>query len=764
MITEFFPRQDAAATTIAAELPQLSTLETLTTDREQAQVVAQVVRAVHDHVTTKRRGHKLKMPEELLKSLFADIASEATPVLVGHSADNPAGGVHMSHLLHRTFGPLNPELNKLSSWQAFYKNLKSFVQPLLDFVTNRRKSHAFHHYLFEPPDVDGGSAEGSAKSKERLKRKRRKQDDDAAMNLLALAPMVRTTPQVVLPDGEAHAVDEWDRAHAVMRNHVVALQERVTSPPSSPRMKPRVTKLTESECFQLSVRRSQGTTRQTADELMNLFHLCNVDTTVAPATYNPAFDRNDLFFTNVAMARDLFTQERLFTQLALTRKAQSLPIVADGVEYPAVVMVFVQYVGPIGADGTTYKCRYVTWCHKAAVQSVSANPVLHSCAFLDQVLSGEVRLNDGFTDLLDTLARLSCADSAMWKRRFAVHIVDDSCGLVSQDALPSFVALLDSYTEQYGGVGKTRDTDGIVLLGFNLAQHNHARHRLIFEAGSVDTYRCIWQCNHHKAQYEKAYEKAVKATQLVMDTASTFYLQLTKYVADKTVKAGVAASKVHPLARLVVNNHAAVATAMKDLKCMYDRYCAAAQERKQKVDEAYAMALVQSYQDKGAMSQSVQQLHDDVQQPHTAHISDFRHLYGKQERVTAVKDRVLETWFFPCNPQFEGWSEAERKIRVQDDSKAKYSVKLLRALMLLNMWTLPSTDVKDWWLDALPDAPPARLDGATLAANFRATILTTHTDKNVQKMRDGVVSADQLNKESSKVLKARDLLQRHLIN
>lgn len=766
MITEFFPRQDSAPTAASAEAPQVQSVQTLTADPEEAQVVAQVTRHVHQHVSSKRRGHKLKMPEDMLQSFLHDIASERTPVQLGSGGDNPPGCLPMPHMLHRTFGALNPELNKLSSWQTLYVKLKPLFQPLCEFVKTRRKSHAFHAYLFEPPDTEATmEVVDGTKSKERVKRKRRKDDGgDATTNLFALAPVTHTAPVVLLADNKARPVDDWDRAHLVMHANVLALQQRPTSPPPSPRAKPRVTKLSESESFQLSVRRSQSAGTRSADELMSLFQLCNVDATMTPTSYNPPFDRNDLFLTHVAVARQLFQEEREFTQLALTRKAQNLPLLADGVMYPAVAMVFVQYVGPIGVDAKTYKCRYVTWCHKMLLGHMTSSPVLHSCAFLDQVLSGEIRLNDGFTDLLDMLTRLSCADSMLWKRRFSVHVVDDSLGLVSQDALPSFVALLDTYTEQYGGIGKTLEADGTVSLGFNLAQHHHARHRLIFESGSVDTYRCIWQCNHNKAQYEKAYEKAQKAAQLMMDTAATFWLDLAKYVGDPALKTSVVASKVHPLAKLVVTNCALVTSAMKDLKYMYDKYCAAAQDRKQKVDEAYAMARVQSFQDQGVINQSVQQLHDEAQQCHTLHVSNFRQLYCKQERLLQVKDRVLEMWFFPCNPLFETWTEAERKIRLEDDSKAKYTVKILRALLLLNMWKLPPTECMDWWLQTLPDAPPAHIDSAELAANFRATILVTHTDKNVHKMREGVVTPEVLNKESSKVLKARDLLQRHMIS
>lgn len=756
MITEFFPRQDA----LPALPPQVQTLQSLTSDREQAQVVAHVARGVYEHVTNKRRGHKVRMPEEMLHSFLHDIASERTPVVLGHGSDNPPGSLPLSHLLHRTFGGINADLSKLSSWQSFYNSTKLLFKPLWDMLTSRRKSHAFQAYLFEPPDatvpVSG--------EKERLKRKRRKDEERPnggsanCIDFLSLAPVVHGAPLVVLPDGKVQAVDEWDRAHLMMHEQVLEAQRRDTSPPPSARVKPRVTKLTESESFQLSIRRTQ---KHSADDIMGLFDLCNLDATLTPTLYEPPFDRNDLFLTNVDKARQLFQQEREFTEAAVIRKAQSQPVLAPGVHYPALAMVFVQYVGPIGGDGTTYKCRYVTWCHKSLL--VSANLVLHSCPFLEGVLAGEVRLNDGFTDLLDALTRLSCADSVMWKRRFSVHVIDDSCGLVSHDALPSFVALLDAYIEQYGGVSKSRDSDGIISLGFNLAQHHHARHRLIFESGSVETYRCIWQCNHYKALYEKAFDKATKAVNLMMDTAATFWLDLTKYVGDASLKSSAVASKVHPLAKFVLTTFAAVTTAMKELKYTYDKYCSVVLERKHKVDEAYAAARVQSFQDSAAVNKNVQQLHDDAQQCHTLHISNFRQLYCRQERLMQVKECVLEMWFFPCNPKLETWSEAERKIRVQDDSKAKYSVKVLRALVLLNLWELPTAERLDWWVELLPEAPPGKLDGSALAASFRANILTTHTDKNVQKVREGVVTAEKLNKESSKVLKARDLLQRHMM-
>lgn len=728
---------------------------------------------VLQYVQNKRRGHKLVLPEPAFRAFLRDVLHERTPVTLSahHGAvvpvSNPPNSLSMPQLLTRAFG------GEAAVWAQFYTTTKPMFRPLLDAVLSRRKTHALSAYFFEPSGEkvgdgtetrgDAGGAQGTGEEGGGKRKRRRAAHERGGVPPVTSAPPagtnILTSGHLVSVSAHTSEVDaEFERVHRDMREKLVLWQQTSSSPPTSPTLKPKahVVKLSDSELFQLSVRahsKSRGA---------GVLHLFAADTeaSTVPAHYDPPFDRNDLFLTNLEDAQRLFAQEASFTRAALQRKQQSQ---FDGVYpgYPGLVLVCLRYTGQLELSGPVCVCTYVTWCTLPELQPSSQ---LHgSTVFLDDILAGRVRCNNMVTQML---ACASHADPAMWKRRFQLERVDETLGLITCKALPALVATLDACVEQYGGRGKRQDASGKTCIGLNLEHPHHSRHRLIFESGSVDTYRAIQHCKQVKQIFERLFDKCARAAQDALDAAATLWHDLASALSGSTYpRARDVVQGIMPLGKLFVTTLSTTTSCLKDVRAAHDKFGAAARERKESVDIAYAACRVQSYKQRFlGPDAGIVQMHAELQRGWEHELPDLNILLGKHARLQEVWQCLVSLWFAPCKQQVAaGDMDVKACLSGFDDARALYNVKLLRALYLFQLWSLPPPEPgADYWHCPLPVPPPTSIAVNALAASFRAAILLAHTDKQVRALQEGDVTQNELNVRASRLLKARRTLQDHI--
>jgi hypothetical protein len=742
MITQFFSIQDRemepSAPTDSADLSVVVRQRRMESgvagcaSAADDEVVDQVVAAVMANVS-KRKKCKTMVTETSLRAFVVNVVEERTPLLVPH-APNPSSPppCTMPQLLHRFFATEQP-----SAWQSFYTATKSCFAPLVDSVSTRRKQQQVDTFFAG----EGGDAAAVMKKKR---------------SAVPLEPVPSIS--VILHDStQPQPLDEWEMAHVVMRDQVLAVQQRTHSPRSSPTRQSgrRVTKLTESEQLQCSVLRASRFTAQHTgtDRITMLFRAFNADTSVPPANYDPPFDRNDLFFTNVAAARHLFSLEHKYSTAAMQRK-QARESLQD-LDCPAVHIVSIQYTGPLAAaDMVT--CVYVTWV--LATDLATASPLSEASVFLEDVLSGRIRLNNMFTELVDRVARYSCHDGDLWKRRFVVNVLDSSGGAVCESNLPALVALVDTYGEQYGGVGKGKGADGKPLLGLNFVQHNHARHRLIFECGSVQTYRVVWQCNKNKDMYDAAHGKAVKVASVAVATVRLMWHKLVTVLGTSGGWQGTlthvtpVVAELHSLAKLFLETAQQFEDAAREAHRAMCTYESSTEERKEKVKRSYATASVAESMDGCPVQSSIVSLFQSIQANPLGDVPPLHTLHGHASQVHQAKTLLMHAWFYICMPVPDvSWKKV---FADHDEAAALKSVQVLDALTLLDLWH-PAA-----WPEggALPVVPPRQLQSSMITSNFRTTIRGTHCDKHVRDILEGKTSQSTQHELTQRVLHARQVL------
>lgn len=720
MITQYFAKQPDGmdvhnALVVATAAPPVpASFDTAVPSHQAA--VEQVVASLMAHMGNKRR--KVQLEEAAVRQFVLDVAEERTPVHVPHTP-NPAQAVGMSQLLHRAFH------GQLSTWQHFYTSTRPLFAPLLRLVQGRRGESHVNQFFSLDESGEGGSSAG-----------KRKRGEDV--------PQVAATACVVKAGWVVEPLDAWDRAHVLMRDRVLDVQQRICSPPSSPVCKPAVVKLTESEQLQLRVRQCSVAPRQRTamDELTQLFDIMNTDTSITPLNYDPPYDRNDLFLTNLADARRLLALGQEYMATCLATKAAGRRV-AD-VPCPAVHIVAIHFLGAVGSVQLT--CRYITWC-------------LHSeCStLLEEALCGRVVFNLMFTELMDKVSRSTCQEMALWKQQFKLEVLDSSGGAVSAQSLPALVALTDTYAEQFGGVGKSNS-----VIGLNFVQHHHGRHRLIFEAGSVAMYRVIWHCSRVQHAYQAAHDKASKAAVLTLDSAATFWQRLSALLPDPKVSSRAAAAELNALARYFVDCvHACDAALVEAEKgCRLYERCAA--EKREHVERAYAAAQVQAFRDGYAVDARIADMYECVQQNYLGDIPGLDALRARVAKVHGVQAGVVGAWYCICSPP-PSPLHLKQLVENQDAKRGKKCVKVLRALMLLNIW-----QPRPWCCTPaevntaeLP-LPPQQLDAAEVATGFKQHIRQVHTDKNVRDIHEGRTTAHSQHELTCKVIKARTIIQAHL--
>lgn len=718
MITQYFKKQPEGmdvhnALVVATAAPPVpASFDSGAAPSHQA-VVQQVVASLMAHMANKRR--KVQLEEPAVRQFVLDVVEERTPVHIPHTP-NPVHAAGMSQLLHRAFQ------GQLSTWQHFYTCTRPLFAPLLQLVQGRRgENHVNSFFSLEE--------EGSSAGK-------RKRGEDSAQ--------LPSTVCVVKAGGVVDTLDAWDRAHVVMRDRVLEVQQRAVSPPSSPVTKPAVVKLTESEQFQLRVRQcSAAPRRRTAmDELTQLFDILNTDTSITPLNYDPPFDRNDLFLTNLQDARRLLALGQEYTRACVETK-QAGQRVAD-VPCPAVHIVAIHFYGSVGSSQLA--CRYVTWCLLSESQSL-----------LEEALSGKVVFNLMFTELVDKVSRSTCQEMALWKQQFKLEVLDSSGGAVSVQSLPALVALVDTYAEQFGGVGKSSS-----VIGLNFVQHHHGRHRLIYEAGSVAMYRVMWHCTRVRQAYQAAHDKASKAAVLSLDSAATFWQRLSVVLGDTKVSSRAAAAELNALARYFMDCvHACDAALVEAEKgCRLYERCAA--EKREHVERAYAAAQVQAFRDGYPVDARIAEMYQCVQQNYLGDVPGLDVLRAQVGKVHVVQAGVVGAWYCICSP-LPPAAQLRQLVENHDGKRARKSVKVLRALMLLHMWQpRPWCRTPHEVSTAELPSPPQLIDPSEVASGFKQHIRQVHTDKHVRGIQEGRTTAHSQHELTCKVIKARTVIQAHL--
>ena len=734
MITHFFPKKDKGMQQPSDQVVARSDADAPSSDP----VVDSVVRAVMQHESSRKRKHAW-LSEQGLRTFVQNVLSDKTPLLCS-TGPNPASPppCTLPQLLHRFFSSPSSSTSP-ATFAAFYNSTKPLFAPLCDAVVCKRQQQ--HVDTFFQGDVEAGEGGGGSKRR-RTER-------------LGGSSVPATTCLILGPHAEVSAPDEWQQAHLVMRDQVLSMQTDGASPPPSPRapLVKSVVKLTESEQLQCSVlRASRGTIPKTtaaADYLHMLFHTFGCDASPVQLSYTPPFDRNDLFLTNSKQTRMLLALEQAYTREAGIRKQGGGTASLRDLEVPAVYIVAIRYTGPLAAcDNVT--ATYVTWA--LAKTLVVTSPLSAAPQFLEDVLSGAVRCNDAFTDFIDSVARYSPAEGALWKRRFELEVLDSSGGAISEQTLPGFVALVDFYCEQHGGVGKSKGH-----VGLNLMQHHHARHRLIYEAGSLSSYRVMWQCNKFRDTYVTVHEKALLLAKTALSTVRLFWRHLVATVRSthEDVSTGTQLPQLHSLAKLFLDTVYGFEEAVREAARARAQYVRSAEERKEVVTRTHAEASVQEYMDGCAVSSGLQALFHSLQADMLGDIPSMHSIHGEAAHVQAARLLLLHTWFYPCAPAGEG--TGKRWLDRHDEAMSARNLQLLHALHLVDVWSPEPWEERDG--ARIPAAPPRKLDPSLISTNFKSSIRVAHVDKNVRSIHEGRTTAEEQHEHTQRLLKARDFLR-----
>jgi hypothetical protein len=376
-------------------------------------------------------------------------------------------------------------------------------------------------------------------------------------------------------EGAGGELREWEMN---MRAAVLQKQNEVSSPPPSPRRRLTATTITAAEDLQ---RRTYAANAQSSNVTTHrLFETFDVDNEMLPETYAPVFDRNDLFLTNVVDARRLFVLGDSVHQKAKERIAMALPAV-DPLTFPYLYVVAVRFLG--GAN--TSQAIYVTWCLKHEMDT-----------FLAAVLSNTIACNQHVTALIDSCVRSLGATNHQWKQLFKLEVLDDSGGTMTENSLPVFLASLSGYIDQY-----TRDQSITCHNSFNAIPH--ARHRLIYESGSLQAFRYNWLYTKSMHAFLDKLAKITAGLNDCIHTACTFFQRYHHHLripgrldVPGTVLAVVsnarASLEIDGLSDLFCQHLGAVNTLLNGLVGDHRFFKSISQDRRKYVHRAYASAQV----------------------------------------------------------------------------------------------------------------------------------------------------------------------------
>ena len=264
--------------------------------------------------------------------------------------------------------------------------------------------------------------------------------------------------------------EEFEECGRNMMNDVINFQNRLTSPPDSPRQqdmattKARPASLMESGILDCRFRDVCNEFNYKNSERKPIWDFFDMD--AISTDYNPPFDRNDLALKNSDEAERLM---KLF-KTTLRKGAGS---VLD-------LFLHVVHIEHTNYAGKT--TGYVTFCTKSDRDM-----------FLENVMDGKIICNDMMTNFIQSK---KAEEGASWKWRFSITTVDEKSALCEEN----MVSFLGFLTEQIHE-RQTRYPNGL-----NPRDVTTGRHLLIREAGSVDVYRAIVSFRAVEQRYNELME------------------------------------------------------------------------------------------------------------------------------------------------------------------------------------------------------------------------------------------------------------------
>jgi hypothetical protein len=497
-------------------------------------------------------------------------------------------------------------------------------------------------------------------------------------------------------EASAEMERQWREVHRNMEAHVVNFQNRPPSPPSVTAPAAPVCHrrsltaaaagtgvgLTASESLLTATFTATSKSATAGVSLAGLFEVFDTDRELMPSTYAPAFDRNDLYLTNANDARRLFALDAAISKAAEDRVARGL-VAVDTATFPYLYVVALRFRGAAALGLREYS--YVTWCLKFDYPT-----------FLDRVLDASIVCNAEFTKLVADCTNAVGADQRV--RLFALELVDDSFGTVNQRSLPVFLASLTSYVDQYGPTKTKGGTPSNIPVSIP-----HARHRLIFESGSLAAYRANWLYARNMRDVLTELAGLHASLARCIDTVITFYdryyYHLTtagSSVSSSSVKH--AAHEVNCLWDLFQSQFGTdVLGHLTDVGVKYLMLKSVWHERREKVHAAYAEAQVQLVREKASIPQSLVDAYGQ-----TLEDAEYQRVCNRYiETAKMMRDMVDVK-----EKMIEAWPEVHRSLH---DPVGIFN--LLRSLVVLKLWDVPFVTV-------------ASHDDAALTSTTTTTTLT----------------------------------------
>ena len=204
----------------------------------------------------------------------------------------------------------------------------------------------------------------------------------------------------------------------------------------------------------------------------DIFH----DSLIPSEGYTPTFDRNDLFYTNVAELERILNITRVFLRIPDANKdLNRIP------EFQIVTL-------------TCGQQKYITWVLKTEYDT-----------FINDVVNGRVICNKQVTECVRSGCPLRCE-------------VIDVCGSVPlMSTIPARLAAIANYAIEY----QCQSPDGL-----NVAFPPYSRHRLMYECVTPNVYRYIMLTRENKERLQTATREAAEH---IKKCVSSLYTLLKRF-------------------------------------------------------------------------------------------------------------------------------------------------------------------------------------------------------------------------------------------
>lgn len=466
------------------------------------------------------------------------------------------------------------------------------------------------------------------------------------------------------PDTPETIQESLDQLHMDMRAEVLAKHAQVGSPPSSPTRRNQLVSTGpslefQSQAYQYSLAAGTGF-------VTRVFDSEGAASSLPTESYTPEFDRNDLYLTNQTGAQRLFSLAEEVTTHAQQRKAQGLTEFEEVEDFPHLQTVCITHTSRGGK-----RMQYVTWCLPADLPSL-----------IPDILTGTVRCNALFSGHMEQCASI---EPGHWKRRYTIVVIDDLGGTVTERSLTNFLSSLTCYIDLH----KCRQPHG-----FNTVDTPHARHRLIYEMGSVRAYRLMWMAQRAQDQYDTSMVAAENGLAQCADTIATFYTHAYRLINDHAVSDSAAGKQVFTFVKLARAMYHETSDHVDSARNTSAHLRKCRQERAAEVETRYAEAQVRSCRQGIAVPERINTMYDAVNREGEV----FDGYWGVQERFNQLTEMVegAEAWYVPRRP-----TEAMQR---------------LRAMILLEMWQ-PQPMSEELWKHTFADVPWP--DGPPVLSNSR---------------------------------------------